>query len=66
MLTKAAPPDWAAWLAAATGMDVEYVREKLGMAAPNGRVEAQVKTAPAGASTPNRSLADTIRMRSTS
>lgn len=31
MLTKAAPPDWAAWLAAATGKPVEHVREKLGM-----------------------------------
>jgi len=56
-LAKAAPPDWAAWFANITGLPVEYVRHKLGMEVPTDRLEPQIKTAPAGARTPNRSLA---------
>lgn len=60
-LAKAAPPDWAAWFANITGLPVEYVRHKLGTTAQNGTLEPQMKTAPAGARTPNRSLATVTR-----
>ena len=45
-LAKAAPPDWAAFFAAATGMPVEYVRRKLEKAARNGRLETSKKDGP--------------------
>lgn len=37
-LAKAAPADWAKWLATVTGKDVEYVRHKLGMTAESGKI----------------------------
>lgn len=37
-LAKAAPPDWATWLANATGMPVETVRQKLEMGRRNARL----------------------------
>lgn len=57
MLAKAAPPDWAKWFAAVTGMDVEYVREKLGMTSQDARLSHSGVTADSKINGPHRNVA---------
>lgn len=56
-LAKAAPPDWATWLANITGQPVEYVRHKLGMTSQDDRLLRSGVTADSKINGPHRNVA---------